>query len=157
MLVEVPAASREALRPLFAACPALRGGVEAVLAGYSGRAFADDIARPCLAILGLDVYLVGGKHSAEALSEVLSFLPMFCEVTVPEDWQAPLLERCAPNLTPYERQVFGSASWDRPALQGMLDALPQGYALRRITASNIEAFLSLGHFFIVNYESEDAF
>jgi GNAT superfamily N-acetyltransferase len=157
MLVEVPAASREVLRPLFADCPALRGAVDAVLDGHNGRAFADDPLNPALAVLSLDVYVVAGLPSASRLSEVLSFLPSICDVTFPAEWHAPLFQRCAANLTPYDRWMFRSALWDRTALQRFIDSLPAGYKLERINDSNIEAFLSLGRFFIVNYESAEAF
>lgn len=157
MMLEVPPASRRALRPLFAACPGVRGLVAAILSGEMGRAWADDLTNPTVAVLHLDFHVFGGRPTPAAVSAALSLMPPQGFIVAPDDWNEVLRAKLGPSFRTYTRYEFDSADWNRDRLQGFIDAVPAGFEMKRVDASNVAALRDLADAFVYNFDSLDDF
>ena len=158
MLAEVPAASREALRPLFADCPGWHGVIEAVLSGAMGHAFADNLDSPSVALLKLGFdHFPAGRPDSNCIGTVMRALPPSCFLVVPESWNEPLERDYGDFLSPTGRASFGSAPSDRWKLRSFLDGLPADFNLQRITAANVGRFAALDDSFVRNYGTHERF
>src|SRR3990172_120895 len=133
MLVELPPAARETLRPLLSGLPGLHGCVDAALEGAMGTAWGDVAARPAVAALQLDFYIFGGDAAAPAAEEAVRGLPGRASIVTSGDGWAPLLRRVWGGLLhEHTRVAFRPGVWDQARLRGFIDALPDGFALKRI-------------------------
>ena len=158
MLIELPPDAREPLRPLFVAFPGLHGCLDAVLEGTMGAAWADDASRPSVALLHLDFYFLGGDPAAPAAEDAVRRLepPAYVATSGPT-WE-PLLRRVfGDRLGTRTRVAFSSATWDRDRLRAFIDALPDRYALRRITLDDAEPFAALADSLVYNFSSLEDF
>src|SRR3972149_3058601 len=133
MLVQLPPSALGRLRPRFAGFPGLHGCLEAVLEGAMGTAHADDADSPSVALLHLDFYLLAGDSSAAAAEEVVRSLhPRASVVASGPEWGAVLSRVWGTALQARTRVAFRPGAWDRLRLRGFIEALPQGFVLRRI-------------------------
>jgi GNAT superfamily N-acetyltransferase len=158
VLTNVPPAAREALRPLFAGFPGLHGCVDAVLEGTAGEAFADNLARPAVALLQLDFEMLGGDPGLPAAEQAVRAIAPPASVVVASDSWEPLLRRVWGDLlSPHTRVAFQPGDWDHERLAGLVDALPQGFSLRRIDAASAGRFEELADSLVYNFASLDDF
>ena len=158
MLAELPPGSRQPLRPLFAEFPGLHGCVDAVLDGSMGTARADDAVRPAVGLLDLDFYLLAGDPNASAAEEaVRSLEPPGSIVTSSADWE-PLLRRVwCDAVKTRTRVAFQPGAWDQTRLRSFIDALPDGFALKRIGSEDAARFAELADSLVYNFPSLDEF
>jgi GNAT superfamily N-acetyltransferase len=154
MLIEVPPDAREPLRPLFAGFPGLHGLLDILCEGAMGDAWADDPARPTVALLQLDFNILAGDPDAPAAEEAARRLsPPVGIVTASPAW-APLLGHIfGEPLGTRQRVGFSSSGWDRDRLRGFIDALPPGFELRRIDGANAARFEELDDALVYNFDS----
>ncbi|MEX0785718.1 MAG: GNAT family N-acetyltransferase [Dehalococcoidia bacterium] len=158
MLTEVPPDEREPLRPLFAGFPGLHGCLDAIFEGTAGIAWADDSARPSVALLQLDFDFLAGDASQQAAEHAVRQLEPPVSLAVSSvDWE-PLLRRVwGDRLSAYTREAFRPGDWDRARLAGFVAALPEGYTLLRIDAANVGRFAKLADSLVYNFPSHDDF
>jgi len=158
MLIELPPAEREPLRPLFCGFPGLRGIVDAALEGVMGRAWADNASRPTVALVHLDVYLVAGDPDSPAAEEAVRRLNPPWSVGASSDAWGVLLRRVwGDALATRTRVDFRAGEWDRARLRSFIDALPEEYELRRITRDAAARFRELDNSLVDNFSSLDHF
>ena len=158
MLIELPPAEREPLRPLFDGFPGSRGIVDAGLEGMMGRAWADDASRPTVALIDLDFYLFAGDPDASLAEEAVRRLKAPWSVGASSDAWQPLLRRVwGDALATRTRVDFRAGAWDRARLRLFTDALPDGYELRRITLDDAARFRELAVSLVYNFPSLEQF
>ncbi len=158
MLIELPPAEREPLRPLFDGFPGSRGIVDAGLEGTMGRAWTDDAARPTIALFDLDFYLLAGEPDAPAAEEAVRRLEVPWSAATSGDVWEPLLRRVwGDALATPTRVDFGAGEWDRARLRSFMDALPDGYELRRIALDDAARFRELADSLVYNFPSLEHF
>ena len=158
MLVEVPPAQREPLRPLFAGIPGLRGCIDAAFDGGMGRAWADDALAPSVALVRFDFYFLAGDPTAAAADEAVRFLDRRASiVTSGRDWELLLRDVWGDALTSRTRVEFAVGEWDRARLRGFIEALPDGYELHRITLDDAARFAELAGSLTYNFPSLEDF
>jgi hypothetical protein len=88
MLIELPPAERDRLRPLFAGFPGSRGIVDAGLEGTMGRPWADATSRPTVGLIDLDFCLLAGDPGAPAAGEAVRRLePPWSAATLSPAWE----------------------------------------------------------------------
>jgi GNAT superfamily N-acetyltransferase len=156
-MLEVPPDSRRALQSLYADCPGVSGLVAAVLSGEMGRAWADDLTQPTLAVLYLDFHVFGGRPTPENVDAALGLMPKQGFICAPDSWQDALRRRLNSPWQTYTRYEFESAEWDRRHLQSLVDAVPPGFEMRRADAGNVEALRGLAAAFVYNFDSLEDF
>jgi GNAT superfamily N-acetyltransferase len=153
MLIPVPAAERQRLRPLFRGTPGLHGCLEAGLNGDFGEAFTDDLDRPTVGLLVLDFYFPGGDPSAPAAPSAVHSMKTPATVVVSDDAWVPLLqETFHGRVRPHERVDFLPGAWDRARLEGFLQ-LEAGYRMERVTAYSAQQFSELAPSLVYNFRS----
>jgi RimJ/RimL family protein N-acetyltransferase len=159
VLIDVPPSRRGALRPLFNGFPGLNGCLDAVLDGAMGTARTDDAHRPRVALLDLDFYLLSGDAGAPAAeAAVRSLEPPFSVATPAGPWHDMLRNAWGEQLQPYTRVEFDAPlTWDRPRLQSLIDALPDGFRLRRVTGVDAARFRELADSLVYNFASLEEF
>ncbi|OGO52558.1 MAG: hypothetical protein A2148_08700 [Chloroflexi bacterium RBG_16_68_14] len=158
MLAEVPPAERKKLRPLFARFPGLHGCVDAALEGAMGTAWADEPSRPFVALLHLDFHLFAGAPDSQAAEEAVRSLPSRATVVASDEGWDPLLRRVwGVRLKTRTRVAFSPGRWDQARLRGFREALPEGFALKRITAADAARFAELADSLVYNFSSLEEF
>ena len=151
MLIEVPPPEREPLRPLFDGFPGSRGNIDAGLEGTMGRAWADNASRPTVALID---HLLAGDPRAPAAEEAVRRLEPPWSGSVSSDAWEPLLRRVwGDALATRTRVGFRAGGWDRARLRSFIDALPDGYELRRITLDKAARFRELADSLVDNFSS----
>ncbi len=158
MLIELPPGTREPLLPLFAGFPGLDGCVDAALEGTMGTAHTDDAVHPTVALLHLDFYFLAGDDGAAAAEEAVRRLPKTASiVTSGSDWE-PLLRRIyGDTVGTRTRVAFQPGAWERTRLRELMQALPDDFALKRISAADAGRFAELADSLVYNYPSLDEF
>jgi GNAT superfamily N-acetyltransferase len=158
MLAELPPSERPSMRPLFAGFPGLHGCLDAALDGAMGMVWADDPARPSVALVHLDFYLLVGDANAPAAGEAAHRPSERASIVASSaDWE-PLL-RCVwgERLKSRTRVAFRPGRWDRSRLRGFIDALPDGFALKRIDGADAARFAELADSLVYNFPSLEEF
>jgi RimJ/RimL family protein N-acetyltransferase len=159
MLAELPPDQREPLRPLLAGMPGLRGCIDAAFDGTMGRAWADDPSAPAVALVQFDFYFLAGDPNAAAADEAVRFLDQRASiVTADASWE-PLLRSVWGDRVKTRTRVEFTATrvWDRRQLRGFIDALPDGYELKRIGAADAARFTALADSLTYNFASLEDF
>jgi GNAT superfamily N-acetyltransferase len=158
MLAELPPAERASLRPLFAGFPGLHGCLDAALEGAMGTVWADDPARPSVAMIHLDFYLLAGDANVPAAGEAARRPRERASIVASSaDWE-PLLRRVwGERLKPRMRVAFRPGRWDRGRLRGFIDRLPKGFALKRIGGADAARFAELADSLVFNFPSLEEF
>ena len=158
MLIELPVGQRDALRPLYEGFPGLHGCIDAALDGTMGRAWADDAARPTFAMVHLEFFMLGGAPSAPDAEAAVRAIDRRGGIVAPDASWEPLLRRVwGERLQTYTRVEFGVGEWDRARLRGFIDALADGFALRRITIEDAARFEELADSLVYNFASHADF
>ena len=158
MLIELPPGQRESLRPLLDGFPGSRGIVDAVLEETMGRAWANDTTRPTVALIELDLYLLAGEPDAPAAEEAVRRLEVpWSAATSSDVWQPRLRRVWGDALATRTRVDFGVGEWDRARLRRFMDALPDGYELRRIALDDAARFRELADSLVYNFPSLEHF
>ena len=118
--------------PLFADWKDVDAGVTACLDSVMGKIFADDAHQPksAMAVIG-DFAFFAGKPNIE----LLRARPDRWLVVVPrnEAWEE-LIENNFPAFKRIRYATRKNTKFDRKKLKAMVNALPEGYAFRRIDA-----------------------
>ena len=128
MIYELKEPSKAA--PLFADWKDADTGIAACLDNVMGKIFADDPERPrsVMAVVGDFAYFAG-----EPNLELVRARPDRWLVAVPknEAW-AELIENNFPAFKRIRYAMRKDTRFDRKKLEAMVNALPEGYALRRL-------------------------
>lgn len=125
--------------PLFADWKDLDASVEACLDNVMGKVFADDTERPksAMAVVGDFAYFTG-----EPNIELVHARPDRWLVFVPQNeaW-GELIENNFPAFKRIRYAIRKDTKFDREKLEAMANALPEGYAFRRIDGELYDACL----------------
>ena len=158
MLIDLPPNAREPLRPLFEGFPGLHGCLHAALEGTMGAARADDALRPAVALVDLDFsFLAGDPNVPAAEDAVRSLAPPESIATSSAEWE-PLLRRVwGDALGTRTRVAFRPGRWDRRRLREFVNALPDGFSLKRITIEDAGRFAELADSLVYNFPSLEEF
>lgn len=158
MLIEVPPPARERLRPLFAGFPGLHGIVDAALEGAMGTALADDADKPSLAVIDLDFRLLAGDAHSPAAEEAARRLSAPESIVVSNgDWASLLKRIWGDAVGTRTRVAFQPGDWEGRRLRAMMESLPEGFTLRRITSEDAGRFAELASSLVYNYPSLEEF
>jgi GNAT superfamily N-acetyltransferase len=158
MLIELAADRRGPLRPLFAGLTGCRGILDAALEGTMGRAWADDESSPAVGLIDLDFYLLAGDPDAPAAEVIVRALEAPWSAAVSSDAWGPLLHRVWGGMLATRTRVdFEAGQWKRARLQEFVDALPEGFELRRITLDDAARFRELTDSLVYNFPSLEEF
>jgi GNAT superfamily N-acetyltransferase len=149
------------LRPLFSDFGLrLHGLIEAVCSRDFGRAWVDDPVSPSVAVSHIDFWLIGGEPGAPAAAEAVRMVTRGTIVTAGGAWDDVVRETLGAAAQERTRTGFATShrhEWDRARLREMAASLPEGFAIRRITASNLATFLDVAKDFASNWRSHEAF
>ena len=158
MLAELSRAERSLVRPLFDGFPGLRGCVDAALDGEMGAVWADEPLRPTVALIQLDFFLIAGDPGAPAADRTARRPDEGSSIVAHGgDWE-PLLRRVwGQRLQPRTRVAFRPGAFDRARLRGFIDALPDGFTLKRIEGKDAARFAELAPSLVYNFPSLQAF
>jgi GNAT superfamily N-acetyltransferase len=158
MLIDLPPNAREPLRPLFEGFPGLHGCLHAVLEGTMGTARADDALRPTVAMLHLDFSFIAGDARVPAAEEaVRSLQPPAYLAPSSAQWE-PLLRRVwGDALGTRTRVAFQPGAWNARHLREFMEALPDGFSLKRITLEDAARFAGLADSLVYNFPSLEEF
>jgi GNAT superfamily N-acetyltransferase len=156
-LVEVPPGKASVLRPLYDGFPGLDGLVDAILEGRMGRAYTDDPEHPAVALLRLDFTLLAGDPAAPAAEAAVRAIEAPASVVASDPAWEPVLRRMlGKRLQARTRTAVWPGHWDREKLR-RLQALPDGFAIKRITAADVERFAALEDSLVQNFPSLEEF
>jgi GNAT superfamily N-acetyltransferase len=132
--------------------------VAAALEGGFGRATVDDVNRPTVAVLDLDLLLVAGDPDSASADELVRSLPSPSSVLVhPSSWELPLRRLRRKELASYRRVGFSPAEWDRAEVARWADALPDGFSRVTVDAGRLAEFEELEPFFTRLWPDREAF
>lgn len=146
MMIQLSPENHNALHPLFADYPCLRGLVHGILSGAFGNAFADQPASATVGMIGgLDfVCFAGDAAGATAAALIRSCASGSWLIGRDAAWQARFGEIWGDQLCPKERFAFRSpAAWDRERLAGLMHDLPTGCTLTPIWEADAARFAQL--------------
>ena len=131
----LPPQQRALLRPLYDGYPYLHGCVAAVLEGGMGIARSDRRHKPTAACLQFDFFcLFAGSPPA---LEMLDAPPG--SLVGPPPWPA-LFRRLPGAERSYRRIALRAGPWNRDHLRRLAASAPPGFAVKRITAAEIDRF-----------------
>ena len=123
-----------------------------------GRAWADDASAPSVAMIRFDFYFLAGDPSAAAAEEFVRFLDRRASIVTPDASWEPLLRRVwGERIRTRTRVEFESGDWDRTRLRGFIEALPAGFALKRIGGDDAARFAELADSLVYNFPSLEEF
>ncbi len=158
MLLELPAAARESVRPLFAGFPGLHGCLDAALEGVMGTAYADDAAAPSVARIHLEFHLVAGDPDHALAEEAVRDLATPASIVTTDARWEPLLKRVWGNaLQARTRVAFRSGEWSGSRLRGFREGLPNGFSVKRIASTDAPQLADLADSLVYNYPSLEEF
>jgi len=119
---------------------------------------ADDYARPEVAMIILDFYLLtGDPRAAAAQDAVQSLCAPWSAVASSADWEPLLRRRWSGALRTRTRVAFQPGQWDRRHLRRFMEAIPPGFTLKRIGAADIVRFAALEDSLVYNFPSLNEF
>jgi RimJ/RimL family protein N-acetyltransferase len=158
MLVPVPPEGRPALRSLFENCIGLHGCVDAALDGAMGEVWAG--GSPASVVLArFDFYYLAGDATAPEAEEAVQRIGGTTSIVISNGgWLRLLRRHFGEKLTTRTRVAFADpGDWDRDRLRSFLDAIPEGYELRRITLLDSARFRDLADSLVYNFASLEDF
>jgi hypothetical protein len=158
MLTEVAPNDRALLRPLFADFPGLHGCLDAIFEGTMGKAWADHVSGPTVALLDLDFYFLGGDPNAPAAEGIVRGLDAPWSLAAASAWEPVLRRVWGDRLSTRTRVAFDSPQvWDRARLQRFVDVLAEGFELKRIGRADAPRFRELADSLVYNFDTLDDF
>ncbi len=155
MIIELPRDQRALLRPLFDGFPGLHGCLHAAFEGV-GRALVDDDIRPSIARIDLDFTFLAGDAGSSASEDLVRSIDTFpAYFAVSNDRWPPLLRRVyGDRLSERTRVAFAQPdAWDRDRLRAFIEALPNGFVLKRIEPEDVARFTELADSLTYNFDS----
>ena len=160
-MIELSPEHHPGLRPLFSDFGLrLHGLIEAVCSPDFGRAWVDDPVSPSVAVSQIDFWIVGGDPGAAAAAEALRMAPTSGTIiTAGEAWDDLVRETLGAGVRERTRTGFATPhpqAWDRARLREMAASLPEGFAIRRVTAESLGTFLDVAKDFTSNWRSPEA-
>jgi GNAT superfamily N-acetyltransferase len=160
MPVEIAAAHRRALAPLFQNCRYDRVLIDSVLEGLFGSAFADSAGRPTVARLDSGAFtLLAGNPRADAAQALLRLAPIDYVTPQNDPWRRLLREEFGDRISALPFTDFSPAALDPVRLEKLIATLPPAFELGKIDgplAERLPADTGNAYFF-ENYASVDDF
>ncbi|MDA1003958.1 MAG: GNAT family N-acetyltransferase [Chloroflexi bacterium] len=146
------------MRPLFAGFRPLHGAWEAVLATALGDVVVGAGARPTVVRITLDFRFFAGDPASVAAAALLEGVEPPATVLAAPTRAPRFRERWGERLRERERVVFACPpTWDGERLRRQAAALPPGFTLTRVDATNVARFRALAESLVANYGSDAAF
>ena len=158
--VEIEAARRNILIPLFQSCQYDRVLIDSVLEGRFGKAYADSAHQPAVARLDSGAFtLLGGDPRATGARDLLRLAPIAYVTPQTEDWRRVLQEEFGAGVTVLPFTDFSPAALDPTHLARLIKTVPPSFELGRIDRSLAEQLPSdLGNaYFFENFYSVEDF
>lgn len=160
VLVEVKAADRGILVPLFRDCRYNRVLIDSVLEGNSGSAYADSAGRPTVARLDSGAFtMLGGDAAAAGARDLLRRAPISYVTPQDDAWQSLLQSEFGTRVSVLPFTSFSTQSLDPARLARLMEAIPPTFELKRIDkplAERVPADVGNEYFF-ENFQSVDDF
>jgi GNAT superfamily N-acetyltransferase len=159
MLIELAAANRSCVAPLFSGYSYLHGSIAAIIRGGMGTVFADTEASPQVALAVLDFhFLAGDPTHAHAALLVPSLQPGMVLITPTPAWQRWLAASYPGEVALYHREAFQAGVFDRALLQRIAQSLPADFVLSPIGLAHVPQLVADLHAALVyNFPSHEAF
>jgi RimJ/RimL family protein N-acetyltransferase len=159
-LVEVKAADRWILVPLFRDCRYDRVLIDSVLEGHSGSAYADSAGLPSVARLDSGAFtMLGGNAAAAGARDLLHRAPISYVTPQDREWRSLLQSEFGTRVSVLPFTSFSTQSLDPARLARLMGAIPPNLELRRIDkplAERVPADIENECFF-ENFQSMDDF
>ncbi|MGD8518726.1 MAG: GNAT family N-acetyltransferase [Anaerolineae bacterium] len=159
-LVEIEAANKNSLIPLFQNCQYDRVLIDSVLEGCFGNAYADSAHQPAVARLDSGAFtLLGGNPRATGVKDLLRLAPIDYVTPQTDDWRRALQEEFGAGMTVLPFTDFSPAALEATHLARLIKTVPPTFELRRIDKSLAEQLSSdLGNaYFFENFHSVEDF
>jgi hypothetical protein len=133
MLVDIGAADRHALAPLFEGCQYDRVLIDSVLEGHCGNAYADSASKPTIARLDSGAFtMLAGNPMAAGVKDLLRLAPIEYVTPQNDDWRRLLQDEYGTRTSVLPFTDFSPASLDAGHLVRLVWTLPAGFELERI-------------------------
>jgi len=131
--VEIEAAKRNSLIPLFENCPYDRVLIENVLEGYFGNAYADSAHQPTVARLDSGAFtLLGGNPLAAGVKDLFRLAPIGYVTPQTDEWRHALQDEFGAGITALPFTDFSPAVLAPTHLARLIRTVPPTFELRRI-------------------------
>jgi GNAT superfamily N-acetyltransferase len=159
-IVEVEAADRHMLAPLFAGCRYDRVSIDSVLEGWFGTAVADSDSTPTVARLDSGAFtLLGGDPGSAATRDLLRLAPIHFVTPQTRDWRSRLQHEFGTRIAVQPFTDFSAASIDPLHLTDLIEGISHGFRLRQIDRPLVEKMpADLGNdYFFEAFHSVDDF
>jgi len=139
MIVEYPVKRRTELLPIFEDHPYLHALSEAFLKEGLGKAYADNLDTPQVALLEHQgISFLAGDSNNPSVGELLEHIPEKKLIVVPPgNWEAVINEYWGYRLKPYPRTKFSSEGLDIKHMRDIQDNLPDGMAIEEVTVETL--------------------
>jgi len=160
VLMEIKAADRNALIPLFKDCQYDRVLIDSVLEGNFGSAYADSVSQPMVARLDSGAFtMLGGNPIAAGAKDLLRHAPIYYVTPQDNEWRNLLQCEFGTRISALSFTDFFPKSLDLAQLAKLIWAVPPTFELKRIDEPLAEQLPSdIGNeYFFENFQSVDDF
>jgi len=158
--VEIEAANRYSLTPLFENCQYDRVLIDSVLEGYFGNAYADSVRQPTVARLDSGAFtLLGGNPLAAGVKDLLRLAPIGYVTPQTDEWRRILQDKLGAGMTALPFTDFSPVALDPTHLARLIRTVPPTFELKRIDKPLAEQLPSdlCNTYFVENFHSVEDF
>jgi len=159
MVIEIEAADRNILIPLFANCQYDRVLIDGVLEGSFGSACANSISQPTVARLDSGAFtMLGGDSGAVEVKDLLHCAPIYYVTPQSNEWRDLLQTEFGDSMSALSFTDFSSVSLDCVHLAKLIEAIPPTFELKpidRLLAAQLPSDIGNEYFFENFYSVDD--
>jgi RimJ/RimL family protein N-acetyltransferase len=160
ILMEIKAADRNALIPLFKDCQYDRVLIDSVLEGNFGSAYVDSVSQPMVARLDSGAFTVlGGNPVVAETKDLLRHAPIYYVTPQDNEWRNLLQREFGTRISALPFTDFSPISLDLAHLAELIRVVPPTFELKRIDKPLAEQLPSdvRNEYFFENFQSVDDF
>jgi RimJ/RimL family protein N-acetyltransferase len=158
--MEIKAADRNILIPLFNNCQYDRVLIDSVLEGNFGSAYADSVSQPMVARLDSGAFtMLGGNPIAAGVKDLLRRAPIYYVTPQDNEWRCLIQDEFGTRISALPFTDYSSKSLDPARLAKLIWTVPPTFELKRIDKPLAEQLPSdIGNeYFFENFQSVDDF
>ena len=131
--VEIKAAGRNRLIPLFEDCKYDRVILDSVLEGNFGSAFTDSVDLPIVVRLDSGKFtILGGNPKAKSAKSLLHLAPINYVTPQDDEWRRLLQNEFSGHIYEISFTAFSPKNLDMSHLEDLISAKPNAFELKRI-------------------------
>ena len=160
VIVEIKAADRNVLVPLFKDCQYDRVLIDSVLEGNFGSAYADSVSQPTVTRLDSGAFtMLGGNPVVARARDLLHYAPIDYVTPQDNEWRNLLQREFGTRISVLPFTDFSAESLDLAQLAELTWAVPPTFELEQIDKPLAEQIpFDIGNeYFFENFQSVDDF